>query len=171
MLLTHAHGDHTGGLLVDDGPAFPNAKVIVSLLEYEWSEQIREILEKYGDNFETMTPGAIESGGQELTPGIYAVEAYGHTPGHTMYMLNSGGQKLLIWGDLAHAMAIQMPRPAVTVTFDVDTAAAAATREKVLKFVSENEIAVAGMHIPYPGIGDIAVDPENPGGYKFVPKN
>ena len=114
----------------------------------------------------------LESGGAEsIMRGIYAVEAYGHTPGHTMFLLNSGGERLLIWGDLTHAMAVQIPRPAVTVTFDVDTAAAAATREKVLKFVSENEIPVAGMHIAYPGIGDIVLDPENPGGYEFMPKN
>ena len=171
VFITHAHGDHTGGLLADENPAFPNAKVIVSKPEYDWSEQLRETLEKYGGNFETMAPGAIESGGSELTPGISAIEAYGHTPGHTMFMLSSGGEKLLIWGDLAHAMAIQMPRPLVTVTFDVDPAAAGATREKVLKFVSENKIPIAGMHVPYPGIGDIVPDPDNPEGYKFVPKN
>ena len=171
VFITHAHGDHIGGLLADGSPAYPNAKIIVPKLEYDSSEQLHEILAIYDGNYETITPGALETGGQEVAPGISAVEAYGHTPGHTMYMLNSGGQKLLICGDLTHAMAIQMPRPGVTVSFDADTATAGATRERVLKYVSDNKIPVAGMHVPYPGIGDIVPDSDNPGGYEFLPKN
>ena len=170
VLVTHAHGDHLGGLLSDGSPAFPNAKVIVSRAEYDWSEQMRDILAKYGDKFETITPGTLESGGPEVVKGISAIAAYGHTPGHTAYMIESGGGKLLIWGDLTHAMAIQMPRPGVSVTYDSDPAAAAAVRQEVLKFVSENGIPIAGMHVAYPGIGDIVQDPDNPGGYKLVPK-
>ena len=170
VFLTHAHGDHTGGLLADERPAFPNAKVIVSRIEYDWSEQLRATLGKYGDKFEIITPGTLESGGLQLMKGISAIEAYGHTPGHTVFMIESGGQKLLIWGDLTHAMAIQMPRPAVSVTYDSDPAAAAAVRQKVLKYVSENKIPIAGMHVAYPGIGDVSPDSENSGGYKFVPK-
>jgi glyoxylase-like metal-dependent hydrolase (beta-lactamase superfamily II) len=171
VLITHAHGDHIGGLLSDGKPAFPGAKVIVSKAEYEWSEQLRDTLSKYGDAYETVAPGGIETGGAKIMDGISAIAAYGHTPGHTMFMLESRGQKLLIWGDLTHAMAIQMPRPGVSVTYDSDPVAAARVRADVLKYVSENKIPVAGMHIAYPGAGDISPDAENPGGYKFTPKN
>jgi glyoxylase-like metal-dependent hydrolase (beta-lactamase superfamily II) len=171
VLITHAHGDHIGGLLAGEKAAFPNARVIVSKLDYDWSQQLRDSLGKYGGKFETITPGAIESGGVEVLPGIYAIEAYGHTPGHTMFLAESGGKKLLIWGDLTHAMAIQMPRPEVSVTYDTDPVAAAGVRKRVLQFVSENKIPVAGMHVAYPGVGDIAADPDNPGGYKFIPKD
>jgi hypothetical protein len=81
----------------------------------------------------------------------------------------AAGEKLLIWGDLTHAMAIQMPRPGVSVTYDTDPAAAARVRTEVLKYAAENEIPVAGMHVAYPGIGRVREDPENPGGYKFIP--
>ena len=170
VFITHAHGDHISGLLADERPAFPNAKVIVSRPEYDWSEQLRNITAKYGDKFDVITPGALESGGLEVVKGISAIAAYGHTPGHTVYMIESGGQKLLIWGDLTHAMAIQMPRPGVSVTYDSDPVAAAAARQKILKFVSENGIPIGGMHVAYPGIGDIVKDPDNPGGYKLAPE-
>jgi len=101
--------------------------------------------------------------------GVSAIAAYGHTPGHTMFLVESGGKKLLVWGDLTHAMAIQMPRPSVSVTYDSDPVAAAEARKEVLKYVSENKIPVAGMHVAYPGVGGVETDPENPGGYKFIP--
>ena len=171
VLITHAHGDHIGGLLAEGNAAFPNARVIVSKPDYDWSQQLRDILEKYKGKFETITPGTLESGGAEVLPGIYAIEAYGHTPGHTVFLAESGGKKLLIWGDLTHATAIQMPRPGVSVTYDSDPVAAADVRKRVLQFVSENKIPVAGMHVAYPGIGGVMADPDNPGGYKFMPKD
>jgi glyoxylase-like metal-dependent hydrolase (beta-lactamase superfamily II) len=169
VLITHAHGDHIGGLATEGKPAYPNAKAVISKPDYEWSFQARESIAKY-DSRETITPGALETGGMEVTTGVYAIAAYGHTPGHTMFMVESGGEKLLIWGDLTHAMAIQMPRPGVSVTYDTDPAAAARVRAEVLKYAAENGIPVAGMHVAYPGIGYVREDPENPGGYKFMPK-
>jgi glyoxylase-like metal-dependent hydrolase (beta-lactamase superfamily II) len=170
VLITHAHGDHIGGLVAEGKPAYPNAKVIISKPDYEWSFQARENAAKY-DSVEIITPGALETGGPEVTKGVYAIAAYGHTPGHTMFMVESAGEKLLIWGDLTHAMAIQMPRPGVSVTYDTDPAAAARVRSEVLKYAAENGIPVAGMHVAYPGIGYVSEDPENPGGYKFIPNS
>ncbi|MDR1509326.1 MAG: MBL fold metallo-hydrolase [Synergistaceae bacterium] len=169
VLVTHAHGDHIGGLVTNGKPAYPNAEVVISRLDYEWSAQAREYTSKYA-SLDIITPGTLETGGVETAGGIFAIAAYGHTPGHTMFMVKSGGEKLLIWGDLTHAMAIQMPRPGVSVTYDTDPAAAARVRSAVLKYVAENDIPVAGMHVAYPGIGYVREDPENPGGYKFIPK-
>ncbi|MDR3278990.1 MAG: MBL fold metallo-hydrolase [Synergistaceae bacterium] len=169
VLITHAHGDHIGGLLKDGAPAYPNAGVIISKLDYDWSAQARAYLSKYTGGFETITPGELAAEGTEVLPGIRAIAAYGHTPGHTMFMLESKGEKLLIWGDLTHAMAIQMPRPGVSVTYDSDPVAAARTRLEVLKYVSENKIPIAGMHVAFPGIGLVEPDGDNPGGYKFIP--
>jgi glyoxylase-like metal-dependent hydrolase (beta-lactamase superfamily II) len=110
-------------------------------------------------------------------PGIRAVAAFGHTPGHTLYMLETNqislitGRdeifRLLIWGDLTHAMAIQMPFPQVAVTFDVDNEKAVAARKKVLEFVAKNNITVAGIHNAYPGIGYLKELPN--GGYQYTP--
>jgi glyoxylase-like metal-dependent hydrolase (beta-lactamase superfamily II) len=171
VLITHAHGDHIGGLISEGKPAFPNAKVLVSRAEYEWSEQLRNVLGKYDGRFETVTPGTLESGGVEVLRGVRAIAAYGHTPGHTMFLVESGGDRLLIWGDLTHAMAIQMPRPGVSVTYDADPEAVAGVRAGVLRYVAENGIPVAGMHVAYPGMGYVSKDDDNPGGYSFLPKN
>jgi hypothetical protein len=80
--------------------------------------------------------------------------------------LSDGNDKLLIWGDLTHAMKIQMPCPEVAVTYDVNPEVAVKSRKKILEFVSKNKIPVAGMHISYPGIGSVSSN--NSGGYIFV---
>jgi glyoxylase-like metal-dependent hydrolase (beta-lactamase superfamily II) len=92
---------------------------------------------------------------------------YGHTPGHTSFLIESKESKLLIWGDLTHAMAIQMPYPQVAVTYDVNPEGAVQSRKAVLTYVSENHIPVAGMHIAYPAIGEIKSISD--GGYQFLP--
>ncbi len=98
--------------------------------------------------------------------GIFAIEAFGHTPGHTVFLVVSGGEKLLVWGDIAHAMAVQMPRPEISVRYDVDPDAARASRLKILEYAATNRIPVAGMHIPYPGVGTVEKAAQ---GYKFTP--
>jgi glyoxylase-like metal-dependent hydrolase (beta-lactamase superfamily II) len=149
---------------------YKNAKVIVAKREYAWSADLRKHLRAYDGRYETVTPGVLETGGTEILRGVYAIEAYGHTPGHTMFLFESGGEKLLIWADLTHAMAIQMPRPGVSVTYDSDPAAAAEVRSSVLKYAADNKIPVAGMHVAYPGIGAVSADPVNQGGYIFTEK-
>ncbi|MDR1917245.1 MAG: MBL fold metallo-hydrolase [Synergistaceae bacterium] len=168
LLITHSHGDHIGGLLSDGKPAFSNARVYVSKPEYDWSSAMRESLDKYGGAVNLINPGRLGDGA-ELIPGVRAIAAYGHTPGHTMFMLESNGERLLIWGDLTHAMAIQMPRPGVSVRYDSNPDQAAEVRKSVLEYVSENKIPVAGMHVAHPGIGTVVPDEGNPGGYRFEP--
>lgn len=167
VLITHSHGDHIGGLLKDGKPAFPNAKVYIAKPEFDWSAAAREKLAPY-KQVEQFVPGKLESGA-ELIPGVRPIAAYGHTPGHTLFMIESKGEKLLIWADLTHAMAIQMPLPGVSVTYDSDPVEAAASRKAVLKYVSDNKIPIGGMHVAYPGLGRVSADPKNPGGYTFDP--
>jgi glyoxylase-like metal-dependent hydrolase (beta-lactamase superfamily II) len=131
---------------------------------------MREMLDKYGDRVNLIAPGTL-AGGAEVMPGVLAIAAYGHTPGHTVFMFESEGKRLLFWGDITHAMAIQMPRPGVSVRYDSDPAEAAEVRKSLLEYVSSNGIPIAGAHIAYPGIGDIITDNENPGGYRFVGMN
>ncbi|MDR3254627.1 MAG: MBL fold metallo-hydrolase [Synergistaceae bacterium] len=168
LFITHSHGDHIGGLVKDAAPSFPNAKVYIAASEFEWSQAVRDALAGYAE-VERITPGSLGDGGAEVLSGVRAIEAYGHTPGHTIFLVESGDERLLIWGDLTHAMAIQMPRPDVSVTYDFDPIKAAQTRQSVLKFACDEKLLVAGMHIAYPSIGVLEKDDENPGGYKFVP--
>lgn len=98
--------------------------------------------------------------------GIFPIKVYGHTPGHTAFMVVSDGERLLIWGDITHAMAVQMPHPEISVTYDVDPDAARALRLKILEYVAAHKIPVAGMHIAWPGIGTVEKAAQ---GYEFTP--
>lgn len=168
LLVTHSHGDHIGGMVMDGKASLPNATVYVSVKEARWSDSLREKLVAYKGRVKEIEPVQLGTAGAPILKGVTAIAAYGHTPGHTVFLIESRGEKLLIWGDLTHAMAIQMPRPDVTVTYDSDPAEAAASRKAILDYVSKNEISVAGAHIAWPGIGRVEKDASGAGEYKFV---
>ena len=174
VLITHAHGDHTGGMLKDNVAVFPNAELYISQLEHDYcmngdarNAGARKVIEAYQSKLRLFQPVEIDAQPQSLFTGIQAVAAYGHTPGHTLYMVESGSEKMLIWGDLTHAMAIQMPYPQVAMTYDTNSDMAIAARKKVLEYVAKNNIPVAGMHTAFPGMGKITKAPD--GGYLHTP--
>ena len=173
VLITHVHGDHIGGMLKDDKAAFPNAELYLSTPEHDYSMNdarnagARKMIEVYQSKLRLFQPAEIDAKPQVLFPGVQAVAAYGHTPGHTLFMVESGNERMLIWGDLTHAMAIQMPFPQVAMTYDVNTDLAIAVRKKVLEYAAKNNILVAGMHTAFPGIGKLT--PTTGGGYLHTP--
>ena len=153
VLLTHMHGDHIGGMLRDSTLLFPNAQVILSQKEFTyWSalgekaQNAQNILNMYADKIIRQEPYDLDD---KFEDGIHMIEAYGHTPGHVMFLIRDGKDQLLIWGDLVHASAIQFPHPEISVKYDVDPQAARETRQRVKKFVKENSIPIAGMHLPH----------------------
>jgi glyoxylase-like metal-dependent hydrolase (beta-lactamase superfamily II) len=173
VLITHAHGDHIGGLLEDGKAVFPNAKLYISQPERDYwvgakNTNVINVLKAYEKQLVLFKPNDLKSITTSLLPGITPIAAYGHTPGHTAFLVESKGDKLLIWGDLTHAMAIQMPYPQVAVTYDVNPKEAVQSREKILKYVSENKITITGMHIAYPAAGKIHPVPGK--GYEFIPR-
>jgi glyoxylase-like metal-dependent hydrolase (beta-lactamase superfamily II) len=174
VLLTHMHGDHIGGMQRDGKPLFPNAKVYLAQEERDYwttthvNQGAVAALSAYGSRVETFRPGGLGDKLTELLPGISPAAAFGHTPGHTVYLLESTGKRLLIWGDLMHAQAIQFPLPDISVTYDTDPKAAAAVRKRILAWAAENQVPVAGMHLVYPAVGTVRTDGS---GYRFVPED
>ena len=183
ILITHMHGDHIGGLLSDGKARFDNAVLYLSQSEFDYwmsdedmnqlpedkrggFKMARQVIDAYKDKLLLFVPPYLGKETSILLPGITPLAAYGHTPGHTMFLLESKTDKLLIWGDVTHAMAIQMPYPEVAVTYDVDPKQAIQSRKEVLEYVTKNNIPVAGMHIPYPAVGSIRKDAEK---YYFSP--
>jgi glyoxylase-like metal-dependent hydrolase (beta-lactamase superfamily II) len=172
VLLTHLHGDHIGGLQKDGKALFPRAAIYLAAREKDYwtktsvNQGVLAALAPYEGRIETFTPGALGARLAELLPGIVPIAAYGHTPGHTAYLVEDGGERLLIWGDLMHAELIQFPLPGVSVSYDTDPAAAAATRRQFLDYAAKNKIPIGGMHLLYPAIG--TVTPSGPG-YTFSP--
>jgi glyoxylase-like metal-dependent hydrolase (beta-lactamase superfamily II) len=98
--------------------------------------------------------------------GVSAHLAPGHTPGHTCWLVQSGGQSLLAWGDLIHIAHIHLPSPHIAMEYDLDPIDAKQSRLRVLDWVATDNVAVAGAHLPAPGIGAIVRDGN---GYAYEP--
>ena len=173
VLITHLHMDHFGGLQRDGEAVFPNAVIYLSVRELEHftltnpNQAAINTLELYKSQVETFEPGALYSNQlREIVPGITPIAAYGHTPGHTIFQIENGEDKLLIIGDLLHVALVQFPIPDISATFDIDPIAAAHTRLRVLSYAAMRKIPVGGMHIVNPGIGHVETDGI---GFRFSP--
>ncbi|MBA4785733.1 MAG: MBL fold metallo-hydrolase [Alphaproteobacteria bacterium] len=176
VVLTHLHGDHIGGLMEDGGPAFPNARYVTGQIEYDfWTDTAREgtpaegghksVLEKVKPLADKMT---FIGDGAEVVSGITGMAAFGHTPGHMIFNVESDGRRLILAADTANHYVLSLQRPEWEVRFDMDKAAAAATRKKVFDMIATDRVAFLGYHMPFPSVGYAE---KLDTGYRFVPKS
>ena len=179
ILLTHMHPDHSNGLTDNSGVAvFPDVELVVAerdaahwhddaamaraterqkLRFFQWArEQVKPYMNRRRD------------ARGEVFPGVTAMPLYGHTPGHTGYMVSSKGEQLLIWGDIVHIPDIQTRRPDVYMEPDVDGDAAIATRKRIFDSVAADRQLVAGMHMHFPGF--LNLNRRRNEGYELVPE-
>ncbi|MGQ3676355.1 MBL fold metallo-hydrolase [Xanthobacter sp. TB0139] len=178
VLISHFHGDHINGLLTAEGAsAFPKARVRVP--EAEWGfwmdesqmsrapEALRGTFTNSRRVFKPLLKQVETYGWQdELAPGLEAVEAAGHTPGHTAFELASGKDRLFIQSDLTNIPALFVRHPNWQVMFDMDGEKAARTRKRIYDRLASARILVAGYHFPFPGAAWIDRDGE---GFRYVP--
>lgn len=180
VLLTHLHFDHVCGLTKEDGSAvFPKAKIYVSEAEagFWLDPKTAQAAPEASRPFFAMaakavtpyvTKGALSTftGETEVMPGLKAVPSPGHTPGHSSFLLTSGSEQLLLWGDIVHSHALQFDHPEISNDFDSDQAQAVDTRQKLFKKIVQENWLIAGDHLPFPGFGHMTADGEK---YSWVP--
>ena len=159
VAFTHLHADHVGWNLVYDGdtisPRFPNAGYRVS--EDDWSyftgrDQNHPNIARQALPLEEVGVLDTFSDGRTLTRSITAEATPGHTPGHMSFVVQSGGERLFILGDLIHHPVLATETDWVH-RFDADPSRAVATRRRMLDRLEEERTLVAAGHLSHPSFG------------------
>jgi glyoxylase-like metal-dependent hydrolase (beta-lactamase superfamily II) len=161
IVLSHGHPDHVGGLMEGGRPLFPNARYVIGQIEYDyWAPDGKHTgeLEKMAAVFRANTKAIADrftflKPGDDVVPGIRAVEAYGHTPGHLNFLIESGGKAIYFWGDCAHHQVASLAQPDWHCVFDIDKEQGAATRKRVYDMLATERLPIIGYHMPFPSVG------------------
>jgi glyoxylase-like metal-dependent hydrolase (beta-lactamase superfamily II) len=176
VIITHMHPDHVAGLLSPEGkPVFTNAALLINGKEHAfWTDEgTTSRAPAEAQRFFKAAQAAVKpyekqlqlyKDGEELSPGIVATAAPGHTVGHTALAVSSGKDSLFIWGDIVHVAALQFARPEWAISFDTDQAQAIETRKALFSRLAADGTLVAGMHLDFPGLGYVAREAQ---GYSY----
>ncbi|MEL6643795.1 MAG: MBL fold metallo-hydrolase [Pseudomonadota bacterium] len=166
VIITHMHPDHIGGMTRADGTlTYPGATYLTGAVEFDSSAgrenqnfdaKVRPFAERFG----------FLNDGDAVAPGVTAMAAFGHTPGHMIYRIESGAQQLLLVADLVGHYVWSFANPDWTMLYDADKAQANASRRRVLDMLSADRIPMIGYHMPFPAVGFVET---RDSGFRFVP--
>jgi glyoxylase-like metal-dependent hydrolase (beta-lactamase superfamily II) len=174
IVVSHAHFDHIAGIMADDGTRnFPNARIHMAQADYDfWVDDA-----KLGTPLKLVSEPAIKhlrpnrdrivffNDGQEFLPGVQAMAAPGHTPGHTAFAITSAGKTMVYIADLSHHHVLLLERPRARFVFDSDPAQAAETRLRIFDRIARERLPILAYHFPWPGLGHLAKAGD---GYRYV---
>jgi glyoxylase-like metal-dependent hydrolase (beta-lactamase superfamily II) len=176
VVMSHAHIDHCGGCMADDGSRhFPNAEYFITEADYKFWTDETKVPEQFKVFLETarknLTPNLDRlhffKDGEEILPGIQAIYAPGHTVGHSVFMIDQGGQQLCYVGDLAHHPVLLLEKPLTEFKYDTDPKQSAQSRVKMLGRLADERVALLAYHFAWPGIGHVARDGD---GFRYFPQ-
>lgn len=174
VVLTHLHRDHIGGLMEAGAPTFKNARYALNATEYDfWVSDDRKGTPAEANHLMVLShvkPLAAKmtflKNGQDIVSGITAIAAPGHSPGHTILNIESDGKRAIAMADTAVHYALNLQRPDWEVRFDMDKAAAAISRKRVLDMIATDRVPLLGYHMPHPSVGFLE---RRDSGYTYLP--